>query len=127
MCRVLVAEDDPEMRCLVVDALHKDGHEVIEAHDGASMLALLAEAFRVDHTLECIDVIVSDMRMPGWSGLELLERLFAAGWKIPSILMTAFGDEETRQRAAQAGAMLLDKPLALGDLRAAVNRLARAR
>jgi CheY-like chemotaxis protein len=127
MSRVLVAEDDPEMRRLVVDGLRKDGHEVVEARDGASMLVCLAEAFHEDHSLERIDVIVSDMRMPVWSGLELLERLAEAGWRIPSILMTAFGDEDTRLRAAHVGAMLLDKPLSLGELRTAVKRLAGTR
>jgi two-component system response regulator (stage 0 sporulation protein F) len=127
MPRVLVAEDDSEMRKLVVDALRKDGHEVLEAHDGASMLVALAEAFHLDNTLGRIDVIVSDMRMPVWSGLELLERLAEAGWKIPSILMTAFGDEETRLSAARVGAMLMDKPLSMGELRQAVNRLAGVR
>jgi len=127
MPRVLVAEDDPEMRKLVVDALRKDAHEVLEAHDGASMLVILAEAFHLDNTLGRIDVIVSDMRMPVWSGLELLERLAEAGWKIPSILMTAFGDEETRLSAARVGAMLMDKPLSMGELRQAVNRLAGVR
>ena len=127
MSRVLVAEDDPEMRRLVVDGLRKDGHDVVEAHDGASMLVRLAEAFHYDHTLERIDVIVSDMRMPVWSGLELLERLAEAGWRIPSILMTAFGDEDTRRRAAHVGVMLIDKPLSLGELREAVKRLAGTR
>jgi CheY-like chemotaxis protein len=127
MPRVLVAEDDPEMRKLVVDALRKDGHEVLEAHDGAGMLVVLAETFQVDSTLGRIDVIVSDMRMPVWSGLELLERLAEAGWRIPSILMTAFGDEETRLCAARVGAMLMDKPFSMGELREAVNRLAGVR
>ena len=43
MSRVLVAEDDPEMRRLVAEALRKDGHEILEASDGAQMLVLLAE------------------------------------------------------------------------------------
>jgi CheY-like chemotaxis protein len=127
MARILVAEDDPEMRRLVADALRKDGHDVIEAKDGGSMLVRLAEAFREDHSLDRIDVIVSDMRMPVWNGLELLERLTEAGWRIPSILMTAFGDDDTRRRAAHVGAMLMEKPLALGELRTAVNRLTGAR
>jgi CheY-like chemotaxis protein len=127
MARILVAEDDPEMRRLVADALRKDGHDVIEAKDGGSMLVRLAEAFREDHSLDRIDAIVSDMRMPVWNGLELLERLTEAGWRIPSILMTAFGDDDTRRRAAHVGAMLMEKPLALGELRTAVNRLTGAR
>ncbi len=121
--RVLLAEDDLEMRRLVADALRKDGHEILEAADGGGMLVLLAGAYR-DGSLPGIDVIVSDMRMPHWSGLELLERLSDAGWRIPSILMTAFGDDETRRRAAGAGAILLEKPVEMATLRSTVRRLA---
>src|ERR1035441_4075980 len=110
MSRVLVAEDDPEMRRLVVEALRKDGHEVMEATDGGRMLVRLAEAFDRDPALLSVDVIVSDMRMPVCNGLDLLERLAEARWRIPCILMTAFGDDETRKRVDRIGAVLLDKP-----------------
>jgi CheY-like chemotaxis protein len=122
---VLVAEDDSEMRRLVVEALSKDGHEVIEATDGGRMLVRLAEAFERDPALLSIDVIVSDMRMPVCGGLELLERLAEARWRVPCILMTAFGDDETRERAARIGAVFFDKPVRMGALRAAVKRLVR--
>jgi two-component system cell cycle response regulator CpdR len=125
MSRVLVAEDDPEMRRLVVEALRKDGHEVMEATDGGRMLVRLAEAFDRDPALLSVDVIVSDMRMPVCNGLDLLERLAEARWRIPCILMTAFGDDETRKRVDRIGAVLLDKPLSLDVLRATVRRHAR--
>jgi len=125
MSRVLVAEDDPEMRRLVVEALRKDGHEVLEATDGGRMLVRLAEAFDRDPALLSVDVIVSDMRMPVCSGLDLLERLAEARWRIPCILMTAFGDDETRKRVDRIGAVLLDKPLSQDVLRATVRRQAR--
>ena len=99
MTRVLVAEDDPEMRRLVVEALRKDGHDVIEASDGGRLLVHLAEAFDRDPTLACLDVVVSDMRMPVCSGLDLFERLAEARWKVPFILMTAFGDEDTDRKS----------------------------
>ena len=123
MACVLVAEDDPEMRRLVVDALVKDGHTVLSAEDGGGMVMLIAQIFHADHSLDRIDVIVSDMRMPVSNGLEQLERIAEAGWNIPSILMTAFGDDDTRRRAAHIGATLLEKPLALADLRLAVRSL----
>ena len=123
MSRVLVAEDDPEMRKLVVEALRKDGHEILEASDGAQMLVLLAETFHRDHGLDSVDVIVTDVRMPGENGLDVVERVTQARWKIPCVLMTAFGDDEVRWRAQKMGATLLDKPLSLADLRAAVARL----
>jgi CheY-like chemotaxis protein len=127
MCRVIVAEDDPEMRRLVVEALRKDGHHVVEAADGGRLLVQIAEAFDHDPSLSLVDVIVSDVRMPVCNGLELLERLADARWRVPVILMTAFGDEDTRKRAERIGAVLFDKPLSLGALREAVNRLAARR
>jgi CheY-like chemotaxis protein len=125
MACVLVAEDDAEMRRLVVDALRKDGHQVTEAPDGGHLLARLAEVFRDDPRLATIDVIVSDLRMPGVTGLDLLERMSRAGIRVPFILMTAFGDDETRRRVERAGAIYLDKPLSLAALRHAVQRLTR--
>ena len=125
MSRVLVAEDDHEMRRLVVEALRKDGHEVTEAADGGRLLVRLAELFDRDYFLAGVDVIVSDVRMPICSGLELVERLFEARWRVPCILMTAFGDDDIRRRASAVGALLLDKPLSLDELREAVGRLAR--
>jgi CheY-like chemotaxis protein len=127
MPRVIVAEDDPEMRRLVVEALRKDGHHVTEVADGGRLLVQIAEAFDRDPSLSQVDVIVSDVRMPVCNGIELLERLADARWGVPVILMTAFGDEDTRKRAARIGAVLFDKPLSLEALRDAVNRLAARR
>ncbi len=125
MARVLVAEDDAEMRRLVVEALRKDGHQVTEAADGAWLFVELAEAFRHDQGFSEIDCIVSDVRMPACGGLDLLERLVDVSRSVPVILMTAFGDEEVRARAEKLGALLMEKPLSLGALRDAVWRLAR--
>lgn len=125
MSRVLVAEDDPEMRKLVVQALRRDGHEILEASDGEQMLLRLAELFDQDATMCSVDVIVTDVRMPMCSGLDVVERLAEARWKVPCILMTAFGDDEVRSRAQSVGATLLDKPLSLDELREAVARIVR--
>jgi CheY-like chemotaxis protein len=125
MSRVLVAEDDREMRRLVVEALRKDGHDVTEATDGGRLLVRLAEVFDSDPAMADVDIIVSDVRMPICSGLDLVERLFEARWRIPCILMTAFGDDDIRRRAGAVGALVLDKPLSLDELREAVGRLAR--
>lgn len=125
MSRVLVAEDDREMRRLVVEALQKDGHDVTEANDGGRLLVRLAEVFDRDPAMAAVDIIVSDVRMPICSGLDLIERMFEARWRIPCILMTAFGDDDIRRRAGAVGALVLDKPLSLDELREAVGRLAR--
>ncbi len=127
VARVLVAEDDPEMRRLVVEALRNDGHLVDEASDGGGLLGKIAEVFDRDPSLAVIDLIVTDVRMPACNGLELLERLYKARWRVPFILMTAFGDEDTRRRAEIAGATYFEKPLSLDALREAVGRLTKRR
>jgi two-component system nitrogen regulation response regulator GlnG len=122
MARVLVAEDDPDMRDLVVEALRKDGYEVEQAVDGAELFVRIAESIVREPSGASFDVVVSDVRMPGGTALELVERLVFTPRRIPFILMTAFGDDDTRRRAERAGAVLFDKPLNLSDLRAAVRR-----
>ncbi len=122
--RVLVAEDDDWMRQLVVEALQKDGYDVQEASDGR-LLAALAHEF--DNGAAPIDALVSDVRMPICSGMEVLEHLRAARCRIPIVLMTAFGDDWSRGQARRLGAVLIDKPFPLVQLRAVVARMLRPR
>ncbi len=123
VARVLVAEDDVEMRRMVADALRKDGHTVVEEPDGGRMLVRIAAIYAFRRTADPFDLIVSDIRMPVCSGLDIVQGLREAHWKTPVILMTAFGDDETRARAERLGALLFDKPFTLSALRATVRRL----
>lgn len=116
--RVLLVEDDPEMRELMALTLRADGYEVREAADGAEALRVLGTS--AAEGPERIDLVVSDVRMPGCSGLEMLQRLRGAPSEIPVVLVTAFGDRETHARARRLGAALLDKPFDMDDLRALV-------
>ncbi len=121
--RVVVAEDDDEMRRLVVEALRKDGYEVEEARDGGRLLVRAAAYYTHRAAVADVDLIVSDIRMPICSGLQILQGLREAHWHIPVILMTAFGDDATRARAEKLGAILFDKPFDIDDLRTAVQSL----
>lgn len=116
--RVLIAEDDRAMRTLVSLSLRRAGLEVIEAHDGTALRAFV-DTF-IDHP---VDLIVTDVCMPGPSGLDVLERLRAADHRTPVIVMTAFADERARERALALGATLFDKPFELTELRVAALRL----
>jgi len=110
---VLVAEDDPDMRRLVATLLRMAGHRVVEASDGTEVLSHIGSA--------PIDVIVSDINMPGLSGLDLIAALREARRRTPVVLITAFGTDEMRTIAADLGAVaVLDKPFAPEDLRTAV-------
>jgi two-component system, response regulator, stage 0 sporulation protein F len=119
--RILLAEDDDEMRTLVAGALRADGHDVVEVGDGGRMLVRLARGYLVGSTP--YDLLVSDIRMPVCSGLQILESLRLARWPTPAILMTAFGDEQTRARAEVLGAVIFMKPFDMDDLRTAVFHL----
>ncbi|HEY3448975.1 MAG TPA: response regulator [Myxococcales bacterium] len=112
--RVLLAEDDPEMRALMAWTLRADGYEVQEVGDGDELLRALGT---VELGEGGPDVVVTDVQMPGVSGLEVLERVRRSRARLPVLLVTAFGDWETHARAEQLGAEVLDKPIELDDLR----------
>ena len=114
--RVLVAEDDAQMRALVVDALRSEGFAVDEVADGRRMWAITVHC-------ETYDLIVSDLRLPIVDGLTVLEDLLKRSPGTRVILMTAFGDDATRERALRLGAVFLDKPFQMRELRAAARRL----
>jgi DNA-binding NtrC family response regulator len=113
---VVLAEDDDEMRHLIARKLRRAGYDVVEARNGAE-LALLIEDGRA------IELIVSDIRMPGITGLEVVQLVRGTDWSVPIILITAFGDRETHSEAMRLGAVLLDKPLDLDELVFAARRL----
>lgn len=119
--RVLVAEDEEELRDLVAATLRRDGYEVVTARDGGELLDRLASARLRDEAHTPIDLIISDVRMPGWTGLQILSGIRSTDWATPVILITGFGDRETRREAARLGvAAFFDKPFDLDDLRTAV-------
>ncbi|WP_438015623.1 response regulator [Sorangium sp. So ce315] len=121
--RVLLAEDDRELRQLLAVALRRDGYEVLEAHDGNHLLELMAASL-VSSDGARPDIVVSDVRMPGKTGLELLAGLRRDDRSTPVVLITAFGDPETHAEAYRLGAdAVLDKPLDLDDLRLVVQAL----
>lgn len=126
--RLLLAEDDDEIRWSLVDLFTGRGFDVLSVPSGAELLDYIASSMLLEHNRPVPDVIVSDIRMPGFNGLSILEGLRDAGWPIPFILVTAFGDAETRERALLAGATAyFDKPLDLAKLEAAVMRAAESR
>ena len=117
--RIVVAEDDEEMRRLITLALRKDGHDVTEVADGMRLLVHVVA--REAEPERAFDLIISDLRIPVSSGLQVLRGLRRSGWKVPFILCSAFGDESTRAEAEKLGAIYFDKPFELDDLRKVVR------
>jgi DNA-binding response OmpR family regulator len=118
---VLLVEDDDNMRDLLAAALLRDGCRVVEATDGEGALDWLG-AGAVDGQLWRVpSLIVSDICLPLVSGLEILVGVSRSCQRVPVILITGFGDEETHARALDLGAeRVLDKPFAMSEFRAAV-------
>jgi CheY-like chemotaxis protein len=121
--RVVIAEDDPEMRRILVEVFRDDGYDVLEAEDGVRLLIeLKAELGRAEAPL---DLIVSDIRMPVYGGLDVLNELRRARRPTPVLLITGFGDDEVRAAAEALGATLLEKPFAVDELRTVASKLSR--
>jgi CheY-like chemotaxis protein len=122
--RILVADDDAEMRELMASMLARAGYEVVQFRDGHQarhyVQGLANGLIRV-----MPEVIVTDHRMPGCSGLEVLETLRGYGLFVPAILISGFADPWLHERIERLGsAICLDKPFGLDRLRAEVFRLA---
>jgi CheY-like chemotaxis protein len=112
---VLLAEDDMEMRLLLSLALQKEGCSVIECRDGMHLLTQIEPSLNVENEVKH-DLIVTDVRMPGMTGMQVVEGLTSLPGRPPVILITAFGEAETHRRAQQLGvAAVLDKPFEIEE------------
>ena len=116
--RVLVVDDDPDVREAVETALELEGHRVTTATDGLAALQRLAQSE--------FDAVVLDVLMPNLDGFEVCRRLRAAGNRTPVLILTARDSEEDTIRGLDLGADdYLVKPFALGELLARVRALLR--
>jgi len=125
---VLLAEDDDEMRRMLAGALRREGYAVTEARDGDELLEQVRDSVLRSEGGTAVDLVISDIRMPGHPALDVLRILRESDWAVPVILITAFGDSELHRKARECGATLvLDKPFEVGDLCAAANLFAAPR
>jgi len=116
--RVLVVDDDPDVREAVETALELEGHRVTLAADGLAALKRLG--------LAEFDAIVLDVLMPNLDGFEVCRRLRASGNRTPVLILTARDSEEDTIRGLDLGADdYLVKPFGLGELLARVRALLR--
>lgn len=115
---VLLAEDDRELRRLLGDGLRQLGLHVEEVANGLELCDRLQQDVLPD-------LLISDQRMPGLSGLEVVEQLRANDKALPPfVLLTAFGDASVHELAKRLGAVAtLDKPFDIQELHALVGRV----
>lgn len=107
--KILLIEDDPGITTALEKEFQAEGYRVAVAMNGGDGLAHARE--------HPCDVVLTDLKLPGLSGLQLIEQLHAAKPKLPIIMMTAFGTTEIAIEATKLGAYdYLLKPLNMGEL-----------
>ena len=119
---ILVVDDEPDVEHLFRQQFRRDtrcGRFVMEF--ASSALEALERAKTIVDPM--LVLILSDINMPGMSGLEMLPKVKAARPNVPVIMITAYGDEATRKKAAELGAAgLLTKPIDFGLLREEIDQ-----
>lgn len=117
MERVLVADDDADIRALLRDFLESEGYDISESPDGAGVLAAFDSG-------DPPDLVMMDVRMPDKSGLDVLRELSEKfGSQLPFIIMTAYGSSNVAIEAIQLGAYdYITKPFDLEDVLLNVRR-----
>jgi DNA-binding NtrC family response regulator len=115
MARILCLDDEPAVGLILQDTLERVGHEAVPAHNVPQALQALA--------VGGIDLIISDYRMPGLSGLEFLGLLRQQGYDTPLIMLTGYASIEHAVAAIKAGAVdYITKPVQPEQLELSVNQ-----
>ena len=117
--RILIADDDTDLRSTLRELLTDEGYDVKEAESGDAVLTALGNGVS-----ERPSLVIMDVRMPGKSGIDVLRELRGSlGTQLPILVMTAFGGSNVAIEAIQLGAYdYITKPFDLEDMLATVKR-----
>jgi DNA-binding response OmpR family regulator len=114
---ILLAEDDFALRKLIAGQLEAAGYEVFQARNGGEFIDYVANTLLFGARFRRPALIITDVRMPGLSGLDVVEGLRRANYDASVIVITAFGSPETHALARKLGAIaVFDKPLDIDEL-----------
>lgn len=114
--RILIIEDDEEMRSLLKDILDEEGFDTESASNGSGGLQELTKG--------PFDLVITDIRMPGLTGLDILPVIKRLQPEVPVIVITAFGNEEVYRRSFEKGAAgYLEKPIHMDKLKTLVHEM----
>jgi two-component system response regulator FlrC len=112
--RILIVDDNPNMSALLADMLEVFEYESVRANDGADALKRIeAEPFAM---------VITDMRMPNMTGLELLDQIKARHPKLPVVIISGYAVGEVQAHATKADGVL-GKPLLMADIERLLNSL----
>jgi len=117
--RILIVDDEATIRASLVESLTREGYDITAAESGEEALARThAQKF---------DLVVTDLKLPGVSGIEILQALRNQGNSTPVIMMTAYGDVDTAVSAMRLGAYdFIPKPFKLGAMKKQVRAALKA-
>ncbi|MEE4166755.1 MAG: sigma-54 dependent transcriptional regulator [Desulfocapsaceae bacterium] len=114
MIKILVVDDEQSMRDFLKILLVKDGHDVVTAKNGDQALSLLGT--------HSFDLVISDIRMPGMSGLDLLEAIREQFGDLPVIMITAFASPDDAVTAMKNGAYdYISKPFNVDEIKSVIH------
>ena len=118
--QILIVEDDEEMRSLLKEFLEEEGFETEYARNGSDALREIAE--------KPFDLIVTDIEMPGLTGLDILPEMKKLRPEASIIVMTSFANEEVYRRSLEKGASgYLEKPIHIKKLKALIYEMLSAK
>ena len=114
MSTILLVDDDPGVRFALSEVMCERGYRVVCASSGAQALA----------SLDGVDVVVTDLSMPGMDGLELVSQIAARVPALPVILLTAHGSENLVRIASSRGACgCLSKPFDIDEIARVIEQV----
>ena len=115
MSTILIVEDEPKMLRLLELNLNQDGHSTRSASDAEAGLKALRQ--------ERIDLVLTDLKLPGMNGLEFLQVVKQTNASIPVVVMTAYGTVETAVEAMKAGATdYVLKPFSMEEIKLVIRK-----
>lgn len=115
MKTILIVDDEPNYLIVISELLKEEGFETKTANDGKMALEIIKETD--------LDLVITDMKMPGMDGFALLKEAKAINKDLPIIMITAFGEVEKAVQAMQTGAFTyLTKPFNNNELVASINK-----
>jgi CheY-like chemotaxis protein len=115
--RVLVIDDDPDVRQFLSDALQSFGFEVSVAEDGAGGLSMVSAPD--------IEAVLVDFAMPGMSGAEVARQIKLSRPELPILFVTGYADTDALESVADGEALVLRKPFSTAKLQATVSAMMR--
>ncbi|MBI4422804.1 MAG: response regulator [Elusimicrobia bacterium] len=116
MARILVVDDEADMRLALSNVLTRTGHQVAEAPEGESALAVVEQGL--------LDLVLLDMRLPGMDGIQILKRIRQARPELPVIMVTGYGSVDSAIEVMRLGAShYLAKPFSNKELVETVERV----